>query len=182
MHSDLINKIEKARHYAEEPERIQIQQMKALFQGSNSEHVVTYQDGTWHCDSPSFQRFGTSPHIMAMQRVLASMLPDHARHGGDIVGTHMHSDMISKIEKARRYAEEPERIQIIELQATFRGSNSNHVITLQDGQWASDDEFFRNWGTSAHIMAMQRVLEPMLPTEAREPMMSVGSVAATEAL
>ncbi|WP_298403335.1 hypothetical protein [uncultured Chloroflexus sp.] len=79
----------------------------------------------------------------------------------------MHSDMIGKIEKARRYAAEPERIKISDLRATFHGGNSDHVISLHDGQWACDCSFFKMWGTCAHIMAMQRILHPMLTEEAR---------------
>lgn len=80
----------------------------------------------------------------------------------------MHSDLIGKIEKARRYAAEPERIKLDELRATFHGGNSDHVITLKDGHWSCDCSFFGNWGTCAHVMAMQRILNPMLTDEARQ--------------
>jgi hypothetical protein len=167
MHSDLHRKIEKARHYAQEPERITIRALKANFRGANSDHTVTLKDGTWHCDSASFQSWGTSPHIMALQRLLDPMLPDAAKSPGEPSGGHhMHSELYGKIEKARRYAEEPERVTIHELTAIFRGANSEHEISLHDGQWHDDGEFFRNWGTSAHIMALQRILGQMLPSEA----------------
>ncbi|HMQ31751.1 MAG TPA: hypothetical protein PKD53_13575 [Chloroflexaceae bacterium] len=80
----------------------------------------------------------------------------------------MHSDLIGKIEKARRYAAEPDRIKFDHLQATFHGGNSNHVIALRDGRWSCDCSFFRGWGTCAHVMAMQRILNPMLTDEARQ--------------
>jgi hypothetical protein len=80
----------------------------------------------------------------------------------------MHSDLIGKIEKARRYAEEPERIKFDELRATFHGGNSNHVIALKDGHWSCDCSFFHGWGTCAHVMAMQRILNPMLTEDARQ--------------
>ena len=50
----------------------------------------------------------------------------------------MHSDLIGKIEKARRYAQEPERITINELKATFHGGNSDHTISLNDNHWTCD--------------------------------------------
>jgi hypothetical protein len=78
----------------------------------------------------------------------------------------MHSELYGKIEKARRYAEEPERVTILELKARFHGTNSEHDISLHDGQWHADGEFFRNWGTSSHIMALQRILKPMLSPDA----------------
>lgn len=80
----------------------------------------------------------------------------------------MHSDLIGKIEKARRYAAEPERIKFDELRATFHGGNSNHALTLKDGHWSCDCSFFHGWGTCAHVMAMQRILNPMLTDEARQ--------------
>ncbi len=79
----------------------------------------------------------------------------------------MHSDLIGKIEKARRYAAEPERIKFSDLRATFHGGNNDHEISLHNGQWACNCSFFGMWGTCAHVMAMQRILHPMLTDEAR---------------
>ncbi len=172
MHSDMIGKIEKARRYAEEPERVQISELTATFRGTNDTHLVTLKDGKWQSDAPSFDSWGTSVHIMTMQRLLDPMLVPEARQS-TVEGVHMHSDLSRKIEKARRYAEEPERVQISELTATFQGANSEHVITLKDGQWHSDDAFFRSWGTTAHIMALQRMLGDMLIPEARQPEMAL---------
>ena len=78
----------------------------------------------------------------------------------------MHSDLIGKIEKARRYAQEPERISLKNLSATFRGGN-DHTITLENGNWHCDCHFFHGWQTCSHIMALQRVFEPMLDADAR---------------
>ena len=80
----------------------------------------------------------------------------------------MHSDLIGKIEKARRYAHEPERIAIGEMKASFRGGNNDHLITLSEGHWSCDCSFFRTWQTCAHVMAFQKIFDPMLPEEARE--------------
>lgn len=80
----------------------------------------------------------------------------------------MHSDLIGKIEKARRYAEEPERISLGELKATFRGGNNDHTITLANDEWTCDCDFFRLRHTCAHVMALQKIMRPMLTAEARE--------------
>src|SRR6185503_13666063 len=80
----------------------------------------------------------------------------------------MHSDLIGKIEKARRYAQEPERIALDDLKARFRGGNNDHTITLSDNHWSCDCSFFRMWQTCAHVMAFQRIFDPMLSPEARE--------------
>ena len=85
----------------------------------------------------------------------------------------MHSDLIGKIEKARRYAEEPERIKFSNLTAVFHGGNNEHTITLSDGHWHCDCAFFHNWGTCAHVMAMQRILHPMLAEDARQAEMNL---------
>ena len=78
----------------------------------------------------------------------------------------MHSDLIGKIEKARRYAQEPERVTIQNLNARFRGGN-DHDIRLENGDWSCDCHFFGRWQTCSHVMALQRVLEPMLSEDAR---------------
>ncbi len=80
----------------------------------------------------------------------------------------MHSDLIGKIEKARRYAQEPERVSLDELKARFHGGNNEHAITLSDGEWSCDCDFFRLRHTCAHVMALQKMFQPMLSPEARE--------------
>jgi hypothetical protein len=80
----------------------------------------------------------------------------------------MHSDLIGKIEKARRYAEEPERVGLDELKARFHGGNNEHTITLSNGRWSCDCEFFHLRRTCAHVMAMQKILNPMLSEDARQ--------------
>lgn len=79
----------------------------------------------------------------------------------------MHSDLISKIEKARQYATQPERIAIRSLTAAFRGGNNDHIITVSDGTWSCDCDFFLHHATCAHVMAMQKILDPMLSADAR---------------
>lgn len=169
MHSDMIGKIEKARQYAEEPDRIEIFSLTANFRGSNGTYHLSLADGAWQCDSPSFLSHGISAHIIAMQKVLDVMLPEAAREPLDPSGVQMHSEMIGKIEKARRYADEPERIEITQIAVKFRGTNSNHIVSLQDGQWQCDCAFFRSRNTCQHIMAVQRVLNVMLTPDARQP-------------
>lgn len=78
----------------------------------------------------------------------------------------MQSDLIGKIEKAKRYAQEPERIRLQELRATFRGGN-DHTISLNGDAWNCDCSFFLHWQTCSHVMALQRMFAPMLSDEAR---------------
>lgn len=80
----------------------------------------------------------------------------------------MHSDLINKIEKAKRYAQEPERFTIDHMEARFRGGD-DHTIMLKDNTWSCDCNFFHSWHTCSHVMAVQRLLAPMLTTDARRP-------------
>ncbi len=165
MHSDMIGKIEKARVYATEPERLQIHELSVIFRGENSTHQISLSDGIWHHDHEDDHQI--SPHVMALQRILAPMLPAAAQALAEEPGVPMYSNVIGKIEKARIYANEPERITIQTLRATFRGSNGTHVITLDAAQqWSCDCEFFLAWGTCQHVMATRKILEPMLSPEA----------------
>lgn len=80
----------------------------------------------------------------------------------------MHSDLINKIEKAKRYAQEPERFTIQNIEARFRGGD-DHIISLKDNTWACDCNFFHSWQTCSHVMAVQKLLAPMLTSDARRP-------------
>jgi hypothetical protein len=77
----------------------------------------------------------------------------------------MNSTMISKIEKARRYAEEPERARFTSFSLTFRGGHDDYVVTMNATEFTCTCHFFDTHGTCAHIMAVQRTLAPMLSEE-----------------
>jgi len=70
--------------------------------------------------------------------------------------------MIGKIEKAKRYAEEPNRFQFDQFSITFRGDNNNHQIRFDQGKWQCDCDFFHLRGVCCHSMALERILEQML--------------------
>jgi hypothetical protein len=78
----------------------------------------------------------------------------------------LNSSLIGKIEKAKRYAGERDRIRITSLQVHFEGENSPHEVTLNEGRWRCTCDFFGPWGVCSHTMALERVLEGMLPREA----------------
>lgn len=81
----------------------------------------------------------------------------------------MDSGMIGKIQKAKFYAEEPERIQILQFEATFQGTNSEHTLSYDRGEWRCTCNFFASRGVCSHTMAMERLLGAMLPPEAIAP-------------
>ena len=74
----------------------------------------------------------------------------------------MDSGMISKIEKAKRYAEEPERIEIQGLTVILHGEHADHDVSFENGVWSCDCDFFRQRGVCSHTMALERLLDPML--------------------
>lgn len=79
----------------------------------------------------------------------------------------MNSALISKIEKSRRYAQQPERVTIQGLDLSFQGEHDLYHVTLRDGQWTCSCHFFEGYGTCAHVMGIQRMFEAMLTSEAR---------------
>ncbi len=81
----------------------------------------------------------------------------------------MDSGMIGKIQKAKFYAEEPERIRFEQFQASFRGTNSQHTLSYERGRWQCSCNFFASRGVCSHTMAMERLLGTMLPPEAMAP-------------
>jgi hypothetical protein len=84
-------------------------------------------------------------------------------------GLLMNSGMIGKIEKAHRYAQEPERIQVSQFAATFRGGHDTYDVSLKDGEWTCSCHTFESHmvGTCSHIMAIQLALAPMLSSDAK---------------
>ena len=79
MNSSLIGKIEKANRYAQERERITFTEFAVRFQGENDAHLVSYGDGHWHCSCDFFSSgWGLCSHTMAMEKILAEMLPKEA--------------------------------------------------------------------------------------------------------
>jgi len=74
MDYGLIGKIEKAKRYAEERERITFKQFKVTFEGENNDHTVTYNEGDWHCNCDFFQTRGRCSHTMALETILEDMV------------------------------------------------------------------------------------------------------------
>lgn len=79
----------------------------------------------------------------------------------------MNSGLIGKIEKAHRYAQEPERIQISTLSATFNGDNSSYDLSLTGDTWVCNCHTYQTFSDCQHVMALQKLLNPMLSADAR---------------
>lgn len=77
----------------------------------------------------------------------------------------MHSSLIGKIEKAKRYAEERDRISFSELRVSFRGEHDVYEVSYKDGNWHCTCNFFVGWKVCSHTMAMQKILGEMVPKQ-----------------
>lgn len=85
----------------------------------------------------------------------------------------MSSSFIGKVDKARKYAEEKERINITTFNATFHGNHDTYNVTFDAGNWKCQCHFFEGHQTCSHTMALQRILDDILArqteTENSEP-------------
>jgi len=77
----------------------------------------------------------------------------------------MDSGMIGKIDKAKRYAEERQRIHFEALVVRFDGTNNNHQVSLENGVWVCNCDFFQTRARCSHTMALEIILEDMLPDQ-----------------
>jgi hypothetical protein len=72
-------------------------------------------------------------------------------------------NVVSDVEKAKRYSEETDRIRFLALGASLEGSNSIHEFNYQNAVWNCNCDFFKSRGVCCHTMAMQRILTGMIP-------------------
>ncbi len=74
----------------------------------------------------------------------------------------MNSSFIGKVDKARRYAEEKDRVSITTFKATFQGNHGTYEVGFDAGDWKCQCSFFWNHGACSHTMALQRILDEVL--------------------
>ncbi|MDZ4767258.1 MAG: SWIM zinc finger family protein [Chloroflexota bacterium] len=152
----MIGKIEKAKLYAAEPERVTFNNLVVEFHGDNNDYRITLSPDGWDCSCAGFRTYSICPHIMALEKRLRPMLkraPLPYAPGQNVV---------SDIEKAKRYADESDRMRIVSFDATFRGDNDTHQIAYDADGWHSDTSFFRSRGLDAHTMALEKMLKGLL--------------------
>ncbi len=77
----------------------------------------------------------------------------------------MNSSLIGKIEKAKRYAREKDRFHFNSLSVVVSGDNDSHEVMMRDNRWHCACDFFAGWGVCSHTMAIERMLDGMLPKE-----------------
>ena len=74
----------------------------------------------------------------------------------------MDSSIIGKIEKAKQYAEQKDRVKITSFAATFTGNHDQYDVRFENGAWRCECHFFANRDICSHTMALQRILNEML--------------------
>jgi imidazole glycerol phosphate synthase subunit HisF len=71
--------------------------------------------------------------------------------------------LIGKIDKAKRYSQQRDRIRVDSLSVTFDGENNPHTVHFQNGDWQCDCDFFQTRGRCSHTMALEIILDGMIP-------------------
>ena len=74
----------------------------------------------------------------------------------------MYSSLIGKVEKAKRYAAERDRVAFLHFTATFRGDHDRYQVSYGEGKWACTCAFFSRYAVCSHTMALQRMLDGMV--------------------
>lgn len=156
MDYSMIGKIQKAKQYAEQPDRVTFLSFQVEFKGKNDTYMITLSPEGWHCTCPGFQHYAICPHIMTLERLFAPMLK-RAR-----LPYAAGQNVVSDVEKAKEYADEPDRIRFIEFEARFRGGHNDYFIRYNDGEWHCDNPYFESRGICSNTMAMERLLKGMV--------------------
>ena len=76
MHSSIIGKIEKARLYAQEKDRITFSELNVSFRGDHDSYQTGFKEGGWYCTCHYFSVHGLCSHTMSLQKILGSILPE----------------------------------------------------------------------------------------------------------
>lgn len=156
MDYGMIGKIEKAKLYAQEPERVTFNALTAEFRGDNNTYIIHLGPEGWDCTCSGYRTYGICPHIMSLEKLYKPMLkraPLHYAPGQNVV---------SDVEKAMRYADEQDRIKLTSFEVSFQGDNDTHITAYDDGIWVCSCSFFQSRGICCHTMALERIFKSML--------------------
>lgn len=153
MDASMINKIQKSKEYANQPQRIKFRTLSLEFRGDNNSYNIALAPDGWSCSCPGYSKYGICPHIMTLEKLYQPMLsasPLPYAQGQNIV---------SDVKKAHRYSQEQDRISIDHFEATFEGDSKEHIISYDNGIWDSTSSYFKTHGIGAYTMTMERLLE-----------------------
>ena len=77
----------------------------------------------------------------------------------------MDSGIIGKVDKAKRYSNETERVNITNLQADFQGEHDTYKVSYNAGGWDCECLFISSRGLCSHTMALQRILNKVIDNQ-----------------
>lgn len=78
----------------------------------------------------------------------------------------MDTGLVSRIIKARQYAQERDRVVFSRFEVTFQGEHNIHRVTYDEGRWHCTCEEAARMGVCSHIMALERILgDSVLPDQ-----------------
>jgi hypothetical protein len=160
MDTAMIGKVEKAKFYAQETERVTFNSFTAIFRGDNDTYEISLSAEGWDCSCVGYREHGMCPHIMTLERMFEKMLkrPPMPYSPGQ--------NVVSDVEKSIRYSHEPDRVTLTSFDVTFKGDHNTHHVSYDNGVWNSDDAFFQSRGYSTHTIALERIFADMLPQPA----------------
>jgi hypothetical protein len=76
----------------------------------------------------------------------------------------MDSGMIGKLDKAKRYAQEPHRFHFETFTVKIDGENNSHVVKFADNKWDCDCDYFRSHRVCTHTLSLTNyILKGMIP-------------------
>lgn len=78
------------------------------------------------------------------------------------------SEIEKKREKAKRYINEPERFQLLEIKLKMNSTHDIRYIEFAKWRWNCTCEFFQERSMCSHTMAAQEILRALLPKRADE--------------
>ena len=67
----------------------------------------------------------------------------------------MHSSLVTKVEKAHRYARERDRFSVGTMAVTVKGDNDVHTIELSTDGWHCTCDYFLHHSACCHQLALQ---------------------------
>ncbi len=156
MDYGMIGKIEKAKLYAKEPERVTFNALTSEIRGDNNTYTIQLGPEGWDCSCPGFHSHGICPHVMALEKLYKPLLkraPLHYAPGQNVV---------SDVEKAKRYADESDRLRLLSFEVSFRGDNDTLSTAFTEGGWSCGCTFFHSRGVCCHTMALERILKGVI--------------------
>lgn len=156
MDYSMIGKIQKAKEYAENPERVTLHSFEVEFRGNNDTYRVTLGPDGWNCTCPGYQKYAICPHIMTLEKLLAPMLKRERLPYAN------GQNVVSDVEKSREYAEETDRITFVSFEADFAGGHNTYHISYDNGTWNCDNPYFVSRGVCSNTMAMEHLLKGMV--------------------